>query len=188
MKRVRYLAGAAGLAPAAFGLAVAPAAHAAGTDAGHVKTVSLHHVLAHSARADAATSSSSSAQNSPGATTGAACNGNTYFRIPQRDDVRGHGWYANDALDVVTCIGTVVDRVYYAKNICKSVSLYVSTSKGGGGFFASTKSACGTAGHWKSVELGVHTKVGHTPGLEGVWVCAGSKYDAGHLTCKEVGS
>jgi len=81
MKRVRYLAGAAGLVPAAFGLAVAPAAHAAagpaGTDlAGQAKTVSLHHVLHPGPGADGAASPGSSAHSpaiAPGIGIAAGC-------------------------------------------------------------------------------------------------------------------
>jgi hypothetical protein len=48
VKRVRYLAGAAGLAPLAFGMGTATAATHAGAEAtGHAKTVSLHAASGH---------------------------------------------------------------------------------------------------------------------------------------------
>ncbi len=188
MKRMHYVAGAVGLAPAALGMAVAPATASAATtsQAGHAKTVSLHHVLATTARTNmTAASSSSSTAASPDITGG--CKGNTWFHIPQSHDLKGHGWYTNESLlDEKTCIGAVVVWAHFNKNFCKDVTLRAYTSQSS---WSRTHSVCGTAGYSTSTQFNVHQifkHVGHTH-LLGVHVCATSTYNH-YGACSVVGS
>jgi hypothetical protein len=186
MKRVHYLAGAIGLAPAALGLLTTQAAHAADTTAAapqhNVKTVSLHHVVRAGATTAAATSSSSSASSSgavsPGI-TGTACTGNTAFTIPKVANVKGHGWYANGTFDSWTCIGTVDVHLWFNKTFCKTAILSIKGAKW-------SAVVCGSAGHGKSHAFPVHHVYNHVP-TAGVNVCASSTYAPGP-TCRQVGS
>jgi hypothetical protein len=184
MKRMHYIAGAVGLAPAVLGIAVAPAAGAATvTPAGSAKTVSLHHVLAPTTRANmAAASSSSSTAASPDTTAG--CKGNTYFHMARHNNLVGHGWYANSTLDFHTCIGTVDVYAKFNKTFCKNVTLGVSAS--GVQEWSRTHSVCGTAGRSVMTQFNVHDSIYHLVG-EGVAVCVSSTYDRAG-TCSTVGS
>jgi hypothetical protein len=186
VKRMHYMAGAVGLAPAALGLAIAPATAGAATpgQAGHAKTVSLHHVLSTTVRTNmAAASSSSSTAASPDTTGG--CTGNTYFRIPQSHDLKGHGWYANESLlDQHTCIGTVDIWVHFNKTFCKNVSLTAGVDEQ---WWSKTHYVCGTAGHSTMTQFNVHQNFSHIGIIQGVGVCVSSTYNR-HGACKTVGS
>jgi hypothetical protein len=106
MKKVRYLAGAAGLAPAVVGLALPTATYAAAAPSatGQAKTVSLYHT---------------------GAVPAAGCTGSTEFYVPKSGHVEGHGWYATGGGSV--CIGTVVGKMYFTKSsFCKYVHLNIN--------------------------------------------------------------
>jgi hypothetical protein len=197
MKRVHYLAGAVGLAPAAFGLVTGPAAHAADAPAhaadvaaasAHaprgVKTVSLHHIRRAAATAVAAASSSSSSGGTSPAITGGACGGNTLFRIPKLDNVKGHGWYRNGPVDSYTCIGIVDVHLWFNKTMCKTADLSLHLGEGTSRTSGSQK-VCGTAGHGKSTSFSVQERWWHIPGSP-VDVCAWSTY--GGKTCRGVGS
>jgi hypothetical protein len=162
MKRVHYLAGVVGLAPAAFGLAVGPAAHAADkavpAPQQDAKTVSLHHVLRPGAAAATATSSSSgvasvTSSNYPAAspsTTG--CTTSLSANIAKYENLKGHFWFTDYG-----CLGTVKARMHYNKNISKCVAASVFSGSSphlhlGG------KTACGagTKGHSLVFNLGFH--------------------------------
>lgn len=186
MKRMHYVAGAVGLVPAVLGMAVTPAiaGTSPATQASQAKTVSLHHVLPATARANAAAaSSSSSALASPGITTG--CKGNTWFHIPQNHDLKGHGWYANSTFDSFTCIGTVDVWVHFNKTFCKDVSLSVYTT--GFNSWYRKHSVCGTAGTSTMTQFNVHEEFQHVQHIQGVHVCAKSTYNQAG-TCTKVGS
>jgi hypothetical protein len=197
MKRVRYLAGTAGLAPAVLGAAMAKApaaAHAAAAPAtAPVKTVSLRHsgirqpvIGLQSAAISSSTISppASPSPNFPG------CVGNTYLKLARTGNVRGHGWYANNALDSSTCIGTV--DVYLRFNagtashlFCKDASLSIHTNRPNG-HFVRTHKICGTKGTSPGTILLVHKEFSHLPVVSGVRVCAGSTYTKN--ACASVGS
>ena len=142
MKRIRYLAGAAGLAPAAVGMALAPGTAQAATSgvAGPAKTVSLHHVLGSQAANAAAVSSGTSSggvsghassANSPDTTAG--CTGNTAFHLPRKGSISGHGWYANGPFDSWTCVGTVDISMHFVhKGACKTAHLSLRVQNRGG--------------------------------------------------------
>lgn len=187
MKRMHYMVGAIGLAPAAVGMAVTPAVASAATDAaGHAKTVSLHHVLSTTVRTNmAAASSSSSTAASPDTTAG--CTGNTWFRIPQNHDLKGYGWYANSTFDSYTCIGTVDVLVHFNKTLCKDVTLEAFTSRAP--TWSRTHHVCGSAGFSKLTPFSVHQKFLHVPHSHGhgVHVCVSSTYNRPG-TCATVGS
>jgi hypothetical protein len=198
MKRMLYLAGAAGLAPTAFGMAIAPGvAHAATASdgaTGHAKTVSLHHIARNGVTATQATSSSTSSPvaNSPASPAAAGCKGDTEFTIPKKGNVKGHGWYKNNHLGTVTCIGTVEVSLHFTKGttanpFCKRAILnMISEPLGPGGGITSSTKLCGTAGHSKVADFAVHTTFTHLPGSY-VRVCAASTYNTGG-TCHDVGS
>jgi|SRR5450755_2397248 hypothetical protein len=128
MKRVRYLAGAAGLAPAALGLAVPSAANAAttGTAVGTGKTVSLQ--------------------------AAAGCTGHTEFYLAQAGPVRGHGWYTDNGGNV--CIGTVVVSVYTSQAGNDGPALFVEGANRSS-YFSATQVA-GVVGKWEHHSFGVH--------------------------------
>ena len=126
MKRVHYLAGAAGLAPVAFGLATGPAAHAAGAAVPppwhEVKTVSLHHVLSPAATGNTAASSSASASSAtaPGVlgisasvSTTRHCTG-SIGTSASHDNLSEKFWYSPGG-----CIGTVEGAMVYNKTVDK---------------------------------------------------------------------
>jgi len=160
MKRVGYLAGAVGLAPAAMGFlapTVAQGATAATAPSDQGKAVSLQHSGMLQAKR--------------------ACAGNTAFTIPQDVHVKGHGWYApNGIVDSFTCIGTVVVSLYYAKTFCKTASVVVSIPPGVSKW---TDRLCGTAGHWAHHSFGIHENFSSY--YFNITVCADSTYGA--LTC-----
>jgi hypothetical protein len=107
MKTVRYLAGVAGLAPAAFGMVTVPQnAYAAVTGheaTGSAKTVSLHQVLG------------------SGASATKDCTGTTAFTFPTEGRIRGHGYYAYEDDYAKFCIGTVVDSTEFYQTSCHDV-------------------------------------------------------------------
>lgn len=108
MKKVRYLAGAVGLAPAAVVAAVPTAAQAASTAPGaHQKVVALH---------DAS------------ATPRAGCHGNKEFHFSTANNprLRGHGWYRTVTPDAVYCVGTVVISMKYNKSLSKAAYVRIN--------------------------------------------------------------
>jgi hypothetical protein len=190
MKRVHYLAGMAGLAPAAFGLAMGPAAHAA-TQAAHgaartatdqvfqaprdLKTVSMFHVRAAAGPQATATSSSSGTStttSSPSypATSPSAnatgCDGTVAGKIPRYKNTRGHFWYTNSG-----CLGTVVASMLYNKDVykCEAVSILSPD----GTRLAPERGWCnsGTKGHWQGHTLAYHEYFPYP-----VYVCLFSTY------------
>ena len=137
MKKVRYLAGAAGLVPAALGLAALPAAAHAATSTSSTastgKSVSLHHVRA--------------------ATQDTSCDGKTYETIPASGGtVRGHFW---NTLGSSVCVGTIVMSMYFSHTHCKNAHAFV-TSNGFETEWSRTYQVCGTKGEWAHTSFGVH--------------------------------
>jgi len=182
---MHYIAGAIGLAPAVLGMAGAPATASAATanQAGPAKTVSLHHVLATTARANAAVASSSSTGQSPATTAG--CTGDTPFRIHKNNLLKGHGWYKNESfLDSKTCIGTVDVWAHFNRNICKDVTLSITTAFDS---WKRTHSVCGAGGHSAMTQFNVHRIFNHVGHIGGVTLCATSTYDH-HGACATIGS
>jgi hypothetical protein len=128
MRRVRYLAGAAGIAPVAFGLAAAPGlGHATEAQAGnsHARSVSLHHVIG--SQAAVLTAALSSAKSTPGTSTpsnspnltGTGCKG-TIARTVKSGGQPGQlsqtlrFWWTRPAGDNRICIGTVEGSAFLA--------------------------------------------------------------------------
>jgi hypothetical protein len=185
MKRVRYVLGAAGLAPIAAGLA-APAAHAATVPSSATsqgKVVSLHHTgmqrISRQA-ATATTAASSSAATSP-QITAAGCHGNTKVKIPQSGHVKGKLWYANNYDDSYTCIGTVDASLYYSHDDCKWVSVSAGTYSRDLGNYGTTwgperKTVCGTDGKWTVQPFGIHESFYHDPVFSAMRVFVWSQY------------
>ena len=94
MKKVRYLAGLAGIAPVAAGFLAPAAAHATATAQtprvnNAAKTVSLHPAKA---------------------TTATGCTGSQFQPISRNGDVAGGFWYTDHGNDA--CVGTVFVSVY----------------------------------------------------------------------------
>jgi hypothetical protein len=175
MKRVQYLVGAAGLAPAAFGVAAWPAAPAAAgapqaaaphagvalRAGGQAKTVSLHHAGA--------------------VTPDASCTGKTEVNMKAVGNLRGHFWYTYDAVDVNgtfeagTCIGTIVASMHFNKDLCKTVSVRVSQAAA-----SRFKNICGTAGHWYHMSWGLHRNIPSRP----ISVCENSTFHSFYVCTK----
>ncbi len=176
MKRARYLTGAIGMAPAAVALAMGPAAHAA-TVTGHAKTAPGRADARRLATLTAESSASSSAQTSPGGLLN--CNGTTGVKFPKNGTVRGHLWYENAPFDVATCIGTLVGSLYFNKNICKDVSVSVSSTYFMPPPYVDTYHAkiCGTEGKWTGYDFDLHTWYPHSP-VEAIHVKIKSTYGA----------
>jgi len=110
MKRVRYLAGAVGLAPAAaLGLAT-PAAHPAPARraAAPGKTVSLR---------------------TTGVTPDAGCGGKDGFTAPRDRDIKLHGWFTPHPLHSKVCIGEVIVSVFFARPGRKSMTMSLRGSR-----------------------------------------------------------
>jgi hypothetical protein len=145
MKRVRYLAGVAGLAPMAMGMATGPFAQAATTagQTGSARTASTRH-----ARMGAGTSSPGSPNT--------GCRGSLEFWIPKNGNVKGHGWWrAVEASPLeMGCIGTVAVSTYFNKNICKSVALVIRGCEASRRVYGPTK-LCGYD-QWRHHSYPVH--------------------------------
>jgi hypothetical protein len=109
MKRVRYLAGVAALAPAAIGTAILPTVHAV-TDtrpAAQAKGVSLYHLLR-------------------------SCDGNHKFTRNYKNlEMVGYS-AVGGMLGSEICIGTVTGYVTFNKSFCKDATLTVSSHPAGG--------------------------------------------------------
>ena len=121
MKKVRYLAGAAGLVPAAVAAVIPAAAHAATPPpAGGQKVVALHH-----------------------AAPDARCHTTKSFRFSTRDNnrLRGHGWYRPETGGF--CIGTIVISMKYNKSLSKGAYVFIDP----GDPFASERVHTGR--HWE---------------------------------------
>jgi hypothetical protein len=162
MKRVRYVIGAAGLAPVALTGAVLPTAHAVAAPQAAsqaAKTVSLHHAGA--------------------VTPDASCTGKTEVNLKQTGNIKAHFWYTYDAVEQGgvfqpgTCIGTIVASMYFTKNLCKTVSVRVDKAEAN-----RFKNICGTAGHWYHMSWGLHANVASRP----VSVCEDSTFHS-HFAC-----
>lgn len=132
MKKVRYLAAAAGLAPAAAGLMTPIAGHAttitqAARSSTPAKTVSLR---------------------TTNADTG--CVGTIFANIPPNGNVKGGFWYTNYGIfNSFTCIGTVRISAYYGKYACHYMTATVA-----GGKYRTSKEICGSG--WVTGYRGVH--------------------------------
>jgi hypothetical protein len=164
MKRVRYVIGAAGLAPVALTGAVLPTAHAVAAPRAAsqaAKTVSLHHAGA--------------------VTPDAGCTGKTEVQMKHVGDLKGHFWYTNQAVEVSgtflpgVCIGTIVASMYFTKNLCKTVSVKVSAASA-----HRFKNICGTADHWYQMSWGLHRAVASRP----ISVCEESTYHSFYICTK----
>jgi hypothetical protein len=156
VKRVRYLAGAAGLAPAAFGMVTMPAAVGAVTPqagTGHGKTVSVGH-----------------------ARVNTGCTGGTVHYLASHPDTNlyGHFWYTQHGSK--TCIGTLVLSVIYNKTICKTAGAS-ERSPGGSGWTQSTGNYCGNKNTTYMWSFGVHKSIKGP-----VSVCVGSTYGGPNCT------
>jgi hypothetical protein len=133
MKKVHYLAGAAGLAPAALGFALPTATYAAAASSAvsQAKTVALHHT---------------------GVTPAAGCTGTPEFFIPQSGHVKGHGFYATGGGSV--CIGTVKGVMFFTKeSFCKYVHLNINGINEGK---AQACTGSGSINVWESANFKVH--------------------------------
>jgi hypothetical protein len=138
MKRMKYLAGAAALAPTALaGVFPATASAASARGTGSVKTVSLNH---------------------SGVTASNGCTGTVGFTAShQSRNVRMHGWYTTQQRR--KCIGTVVVSLYFTKGtashrFCKEASLLITSRDGLDTTYY--QQVCGTAYHWTGVGFGFH--------------------------------
>jgi hypothetical protein len=159
MKRVRYVAGAVALAPAAIGIALPVGAQAA-TTVGHasnnVKTVSLRHTGAVTTALDA------------------GCTANTEFQLTQVNDKRGHGWFKYTDSYHKFCIGTVVTSLRFAITFCKTV--YLDVHGNAGSTYYGSRQICGHPAangtrEWFHTSFGVHESFAE-PG----YVCMSSTY------------
>jgi len=162
MKQVRYLAGAAGLAPMAIAfmpLAGATQPAAADGSAGNPKTVSLQH------------SGMNVVPNN-------SCTASDSYTIPQYNHVRGHGWVKQNGAR--WCVGTVVVSLYFTKGspnhlFCKSAEA-APLPDGVGTFGLSYwQNVCGYAGHWFAVNIGIHRSFS----ASFMGMCANSIYNNG---------
>lgn len=159
MKRVHYLAGTAGLAPVALGLA-APATAANAATTAHVQ-------------AGAATAASSSSVTPAFGN----CTTSHYQTWPRNGKLRGHFWWAESSNAINLngyCVGTAVLSVYFTKNICKSTTVHFS---GGPGItYKRTLTACGTKSHWTKVDFGVGDWEHYHPHIAGYSEYSGGQY------------
>jgi hypothetical protein len=173
VKRVRYLAGVAGLAPMAIGMALPATGHAAAATThspARGKSVSMAHV------------------RSP-LRPATGCTGNTAFNVPQSGDVKAHGWYADNYFDTYVCIGTVKESVYFTKGtsshpFCKYawVRAWETSSKGGSfnAFETGHQEVCGVAGNWTGpISFGIHDSFDVWGNLGWVIVFPTSTYGGG---------
>jgi hypothetical protein len=156
MKRVRYLAGAAALAPVTAGLAL-PAASATATTSTPVKTVSLAH---------------SGMESSTRVSI--YCTANTAFNISQLFNVKAHGWYKNQSGGI--CIGTVDVSVKFNKTFSKSAFLSIYSQNGARLYPRKAHRIQGTAGTTVITTYTVH-QLYHINYLN---VCVASTYTAMH--------
>ncbi len=125
MKRVRYLAGIAGLVPAA--IATAPAAQAASARPAAVGHTGI------TAAPD-------------------TCYGNTYFTMPATGRVRGSGYYTDDDVNYRVCVGTVTVSLYFNKTFCKKAYFGIS---GIDNLPIESRTVCGHAGKWSPTYFAV---------------------------------
>jgi hypothetical protein len=174
MKRVHYLAGAAGLAPVALGLAVPTTAATAATTA-HVQAGAA------AASSSSATPPASSSVPPPAGSSVTPAFGNCttshYQTWPRNGKLRGHFWWA-EAANITPvegyCVGTAVLSVYFTKNICKSTTVHFS---GGANItYRRTLTACGTKSHWTKVDFGVGDWEWGSPHIAGYSEYSGGKH------------
>ncbi len=153
MKRVGYIAGALGLAPAAMGALTGAAAPAQAAVAlipnAHMKMVSLQH------------SGMKGAPPKP-----PDCLGNTRVNMGGNGHIESaHFWYANSGLDVYTCLGTTDVSVYWAHTDCKDVTLTVTYSNLTGDAVGPwTKKVCEEADTLATVSFVYRSWIEHVPG------------------------
>jgi hypothetical protein len=183
MKRVHYMAGTAGLVPAAIGMVAFPATATAGGTTSHTKTVSLHHARTAPLTTLAASSSPapSTSKAAPGASPGVAaagCTGADEFFLPKSGHIRGHGWFTANRLPYPsTCIGTVTVSLYFTKTFCKSTYVSVTDGAAARHNFGPHR-MCGQANHWDHTNFGIHRWF-----VADDTVCAFSTYGGNHKAC-----
>lgn len=189
MKRVRYLAGAVGLTPVAFGMATAQPAQAvpvkAAAPAQAGKAVSLQHMLGSGhamTRAGASSSvppaphSSATVSEASSAAPGTACFASVEAAA-SHGNLTEHFWFATDG-----CIGTVSGRMAYNKTIHKCMWAKIFPA---GQATKSLTSVCRTvpAGESLIVRWHPHRKFGRP-----TEVCVYSTYDQTHGACSSASS
>jgi hypothetical protein len=144
MKKVRYLAAAAGLVPAAAGLAAPAAATAATAHAPQAplasrpaKAVSVHHLQAAPA---------------------AGCTGTKRFDFSTKNNprLRGHGWYTTEVPDGVYCIGTVDISMKYNKTLSKAAYVRINPGDPFNSAAMTTGLTKEKAGTWLKRSFGFH--------------------------------
>lgn len=169
MKQVKFAIATVGFAPV-VAIAMPAVAHAAPTTARQpgTKVARTKYVVPHVVRN--------------------GCTGSVPFTIPRKDNVTGHGWYANNFPDS-TCIGTeVVSLDFHAGSpnnpYCKSASAKLESSLHGTAYGPRTNLICGTNGQTKHTSFGWHVSISRDA-FESVYACARSTNEA-TWTCKGV--
>jgi len=147
LKRVRYLFGVAGLAPAVAGVVIPAAAQAGTAHAPRVKTVSTHHTAVAN-----------------------GCQGQAGLSIPHRKNLKGEFWYFQTNPHVL-CIGSVRASMYYHVTVtkCEYVSILPAHESSG---VQEQWCASGKGGQWLHQNKGFHRSF-RAP----VSVCLQSTYD-----------
>jgi hypothetical protein len=156
MKRVRYLVGAAALAPAVAGMAFPTAATAATGGSTGAKTVSVHQTRATVMAPDA------------------GCTASAEFQLNTVGHKRGHGWVKYTDNHNKFCIGTVDVSLEFTKTLCKNAELDTSGSQNSGS--QHTHQICGYPaangdGKWFETTFSIHKSF-----LEPGYVCVSSTY------------
>jgi hypothetical protein len=157
MKRMRYLAGAAGIAPVALGLGIPTAAAAAATT-GPARLAPL-------------------VPGSQVTPDFGQCNTSYYKTWARHGNLRGHFWWAESHNPVPVsgyCVGTAVLSVYFNKTTSKSVTVHFSGAPGT--TYKKTYDVQGTAGHWTQVDFGVGDWEWGRPHIAGYSQYSGGKH------------
>lgn len=163
MKRIKMMAVAV---PAAAGIALplaAPAAASAQAVRSHGKTVS---VFQGTVRPD----------------TG--CATSHEFHVTTNGNVSGHGWAGNYASPFFTCIGTVVESLFFTKGtatnpFCKYANLSIKTfGPASITKFTGHRKLCGEAGTTQHTSWGIHQSYGKAP-ASSIAVTMSSTYSHG---------
>jgi hypothetical protein len=179
---VRYLAGAAGLAPLA--LAAAAPAHAATTTGAVGKTVTA----AKAVRDVSAFGTAGSAAAAGHGLRVSGCTGSRNHSIPQQSpsaDISGNFWSAPNGNKF--CVGTIKASVLFKKTFSKNVTAKVVTNLTHHVLWIRTHTLAGTAGHVVPTEYSVHQSFTPTPANGGILVCLTSQYDGGLSACAALG-
>jgi hypothetical protein len=175
VKKVRYLAGIAGLAPAAAGMLLPATANAATNAAAHTAG---HAAAAHQPARSAAGTKTVSLR--PGAVPAAGCGGkdgaNEFASSNGGTQVSEIFWYTPDG--GLTCIGTVLIDVEYAKPGCKTWNVHIN------GAIRASRKICASSpvgdGYGGAGSVGIHTYYSNP-----VQVCVGAA-NTGAYPCKTV--